>query len=275
MRIRTVKPEFWGHPVLAKLSDESRLLAIGLLNMADDEGYFLADPLLIRSAFWPFDDQSSKARRSIDDLSRIGYISISKHETHGYIGFVINFKKHQKVDRPNASKLATYYDSTNVRRSFDDQSTINRRRIREQGTGIREQGTGSRDQISGNRYQGGEGGGDIQTLTASAVSIFKNDKIDEAETIYNAYPRKVGKLVALKAIKKAMATLVFAELLNATTAYRNATNCWSKEKQSFIPNPATWFNQGRYLDDPKTWQATGKDFVEPLTPEEYARSQAF
>ena len=43
MRIRTLKPEFWSHPVISRQSDAAKLLAIGLLNYADDEGYFYAD----------------------------------------------------------------------------------------------------------------------------------------------------------------------------------------------------------------------------------------
>jgi len=109
----------------------------------------------------------------------------------------------------------------------------------------------------------------------NTVNVIKTNLDSEVLQIYNEYPRKVGKLAALKAIEKAMATSVFAELLNATTAYRNATNCWSTEKQSFIPHPTTWFNQGRYLDDPKTWEATGKDFVRQESPEHLERLKAF
>jgi len=45
-----VKPEFWTHPVLGRQAPEVQLLALGLLNLADDEGYFLADSGLVR--FW-------------------------------------------------------------------------------------------------------------------------------------------------------------------------------------------------------------------------------
>ncbi len=29
---------------------------------------------------------------------------------------------------------------------------------------------------------------------------------------------------------------------------------WPAEDRKFVPHPATWFNQERYLDDPKEWQ---------------------
>ena len=68
MRIRTIKPEFWSHPVMTRQDDATKLLALGLLNFADDEGYFYADAALIRSALRPLDDDSSIVRRSIEKI---------------------------------------------------------------------------------------------------------------------------------------------------------------------------------------------------------------
>lgn len=145
MRIRTIKPEMLSHPILARLSDSSRFLAAAILCVADDEGYFHASPAFIRSQVWPFDDDSTRARRSIDDLSRIGFIQVRNNPTHGDVGWVVNFTKHQRVDRANKSKIRTYFDSTNDRRMIDDESTT------EQGTGNREQG---RDQGKEQGVQG-------------------------------------------------------------------------------------------------------------------------
>jgi hypothetical protein len=133
-RIRTIKPEFWSHPVLSQSPDEVRLGAIGLLNYADDEGYFLAAPAQVRSFIWPFDEDSTKARRVLDNLSRAAYIEVREHPLQGLIGRIVNFSKHQRVDRPNPSKLKDYFQSTNVRRMIDERSLL------EQGTGNREQG---------------------------------------------------------------------------------------------------------------------------------------
>ena len=78
----------------------------------------------------------------------------------------------------------------------------------------------------------------------------------QIESIYNAYPRKVGKKDALKAIAKAIKQLdddgrdgqVF--LLDRVMAYAKATSGGDKQ---FIPHPATWFNRGSYDDDPSEW----------------------
>jgi hypothetical protein len=139
VRIRTIKPEFWTHPILSRLSHEARLAAIGLLNIADDDGFFLADAALIRSALWPFDEDSTNARRALDALSKAGYIEIRESSTHGPIGSVLNFSKHQRIDRPTASKLAGYFNSSNPRRVLDESSLLEGKGKEQGKEGIREQ----------------------------------------------------------------------------------------------------------------------------------------
>lgn len=110
-RIRTIKPEFWGHPVMAKLPDHIQLLAIALINFADDEGYFLADPALVRSFARPFDEDSSNVTGSLQELSRIGYIETFGSAVHGQIGRIVSFKEHQVISHPKASKFKGYASS--------------------------------------------------------------------------------------------------------------------------------------------------------------------
>lgn len=139
MRIRTVKPEFWTHPVFSRLDDSARLMAIGLLNLADDEGVFVAHPTIVRNALRAFDEDSTKTREVLDTLSKVGWIEIRYHPEQGPVGKVVNFTKHQRIDRPSPSKLQTYFDSSSPRRSLDDHSLLERNG-KEQGSGIREQG---------------------------------------------------------------------------------------------------------------------------------------
>lgn len=130
MRIRTVKPEFWAHPVMSRLPYDTRILALGLLNLADDEGYFDADPDYIRGSVL-FREDSSNVRRMLDELSRSEWITLCGTAERP-IGRVVNFRKHQRVDRPQPSRLKQYAlveDSSNDRRALDDASTT------EQGTG--------------------------------------------------------------------------------------------------------------------------------------------
>jgi hypothetical protein len=80
-------------------------------------------------------------------------------------------------------------------------------------------------------------------------SINQPPKPDQVEEIYAAYPRKVARPAALKAIRKALKTILPGKLLALTKQY--ATVCSGDE---FTPYPATWFNQERFNDDPATWK---------------------
>ena len=145
MRIRTIKPEFWTNERMAALSEFTRLLAIGLLNYADDEGYFNANISLIRGSLFPFADESKKILGSIQDLSRLDFIRLAESEDGRKYGWIVHFDEHQRVDKPKPSKIKGLCD-------FQDASKTNPRRVQDaskeegtregKGTGNREQGTG-------------------------------------------------------------------------------------------------------------------------------------
>ncbi len=136
-RIRTVKPEFWGHPVMARLPDCFQLVALATLNLADDEGYFLADPALVKSFARPFDKDHVKVESALCELTRIGWMETHPSPTHGTIGRVVNLLNQPKNKRPQVSKLKNYCVSDS---SVTRQCNITDSSVQEQGTGNREQG---------------------------------------------------------------------------------------------------------------------------------------
>ena len=73
---------------------------------------------------------------------------------------------------------------------------------------------------------------------------------EQAEQIYQAYPKKVGKPVAIKSIIKALSSIEFEKLLELTQKYAAIRK---SEDANFTPHPSTWFNQERFGDDPSTW----------------------
>lgn len=68
------------------------------------------------------------------------------------------------------------------------------------------------------------------------------------ENIYDAYPKKVAKQEALKAIEKACTQIPPDELLRRVKAFADQMRIEGKDPQ-YIPYPATWFNRGSYDDD--------------------------
>ena len=78
----------------------------------------------------------------------------------------------------------------------------------------------------------------------------------DIEAVYQAYPRHVGKRVAHKAIKKALAHIDYPDLLAAVTEYAAAV---SGAEKRYIPHPATWFNNRRWEDDREEWKDEGRN----------------
>jgi hypothetical protein len=75
------------------------------------------------------------------------------------------------------------------------------------------------------------------------------------ETWWDRYPKKTGKLAAARAYQKARKRAEAPVLLLALSK-----TAWP-EKRQYIPNPATWLNDGRWMDAPAEL---------PLTPSEKA-----
>lgn len=102
-RIRTIKPEFWTDEDMSEVSEAACLLAIGLLNYADDEGYFNANPKLIKAAIFPIRDQSGSIPVLMRELSSVGYISLFSGHDGKIYGLVNNFAKHQVINKAKKS----------------------------------------------------------------------------------------------------------------------------------------------------------------------------
>ncbi|CAN7259496.1 hypothetical protein LJR130_001061 [Variovorax sp. LjRoot130] len=69
------------------------------------------------------------------------------------------------------------------------------------------------------------------------------------EEFWKAYPKKVGKDDARKAFDKRSPTRALVAAMMEAIATARGTDQWQREKGQFIPNPATWLNQGRWKDE--------------------------
>lgn len=136
-RIRTIKPEFWTHEDLSNLPEATHMLAAALLNHADDEGYFNANPGLIRAACCPLREPSVSIPDSLTYLSKIGFIRLGRGSDGKRYGLIVTFEYHQRVNRPTPSKikgLGIAWDDT-VRTHGVVSEDSPPERNREQGTG--------------------------------------------------------------------------------------------------------------------------------------------
>jgi len=85
--------------------------------------------------------------------------------------------------------------------------------------------------------------------TILRLSLYNNINIKNMEEIYDAYPSRVGKKKALEAIKNALKEIDSDTLKQKVIAFAEDAKKWLPENRKYIPNPSTWFNQGRWNDD--------------------------
>ena len=141
-RIRTIKPEFWLHEELSQLPEATHMLAAALLNYSDDEGYFNANPHLIKAACFPLRELSVSVQDSLILLEKIGYIQTGKGEDGKRYGRVTTFDEHQRVNRPTASKIAglnvSFGDSLNTHGTINERSPPERKGKERKGKENRE-----------------------------------------------------------------------------------------------------------------------------------------
>src|SRR5271157_3623744 len=104
-RIRSIKPEFSVNEGLSALSCQAHLLAVALLCYADDEGYFNANPGLVRAATFPLREDFQNISGSLQELSGAGYVRLGRTAEGKRYGQIVHFREHQKICHPTPSKI--------------------------------------------------------------------------------------------------------------------------------------------------------------------------
>lgn len=99
-------------------------------------------------------------------------------------------------------------------------------------------GTGRRKKEEGVKDIGDKDVGDSPPIVPPSGDAF--------EAFWAAYPKKVGKQSAKKAFEKVKVPL---ETLVSAVRRQECSSQWSRDGGQYIPNAATWLNQGRWEDE--------------------------
>jgi hypothetical protein len=104
-RIRTLKPEIWEDEAVGSLGPWERLLYIGLITMADDEGRLRALPSAFAGRVFPYDDLApAKILKLLGVIHDSGLICLYAHKGMDFVQ-IKNWTVHQKINRPTPSAL--------------------------------------------------------------------------------------------------------------------------------------------------------------------------
>ena len=149
-RIRTIKPEFWEDEKLAKLPVHARLLFIGTWNFADDNGALLANPILMKSHIFPYEDIGiSTISEWIDMLVENGMLIRTTYNGKDYL-VIRKFLIHQKINRKSIRIniplpiVLQVIDEYNKTHGVLTESSLQER---EHGIGKRNDGTGMEEEM--------------------------------------------------------------------------------------------------------------------------------
>lgn len=106
-RIRTIKPEFWEDEKVGLLSHGARLLFLCCLNLSDDEGLLRWNAYYLASHAFMYDEVRIETMEKWmneltgHDLVRVYQAGLARQK----IGFIMNFRRHQRIDRPVPSRF--------------------------------------------------------------------------------------------------------------------------------------------------------------------------
>lgn len=105
-RIRTIKPEFWQDETIGTLSPSARLLFIATWNLADDEGLLKWTPQFVKASVFMYDDTitADTAAHLMNEVAEAGLVFPYAVRGGAQMAYVVNFRRHQKINRPQASR---------------------------------------------------------------------------------------------------------------------------------------------------------------------------
>jgi len=104
-RRRMIDPGFWLSEHNTRLIFRQRLLFLGLISNADDEGRVKGNANFIRAMVFPYDElESSKIKDDLAKLSSEGLIIRYNYNGLDYIQ-IAKWAEFQRIDHPTKSKI--------------------------------------------------------------------------------------------------------------------------------------------------------------------------
>ena len=220
-RARNIKPSLFKNELLGQADALLSLLFISLWTLADKSGRLEDRPLRIKAETFPY-RENININGFLTQLVSLGFIE--RYTQNGLeIIQVINFAKHQtphSTEKPSVLPCKSINSTLTVKKPLNNES----------------------DCVVSN----------INVLiTDSLITDSLLKPLSEKPSIdtgffefWNNYPTKTGKDAALNAWKKAKPKI--DDVLKALVWQRKS----KKWIDGFVPNPATYINQGRWKDEP-------------------------
>lgn len=243
---RIIKQSAFESEKISALSDFEFRVWVGLITQADDAGRGDARPAIIKGRVFPLRDRVTV--KDIDNaLSRLaaaGCVSLYKVGGKPYYAFP-NWAKHQRIYNtktktpgPEEADAGDGEHCSPLRQESHDCGYLP-----QTAADFRlNPNPNPNPNTNPNLNPENNAGACASEITENAVKAATRS----FERFWEAYPKKVGKKAAGNAF---MRVLVDTDTLIAAIEKQKRSEQWTKEGGRYIPNPATWLNQGRWEDE--------------------------
>ena len=242
---RIIKQSAFESEKISALSDFEFRVWVGLITQADDAGRGDARPAILKGRIFPLRERVTV--RDIDQamtrLAAAGCVSLYKVGGKPYYAFP-NWAEHQRVYNTKAK-----YPGPDEADEEMTESAATCGNLR-QPAANRGFNPNPNPNPNINPNPNPESNARAREITAESVKAATRS----FERFWEAYPRKVGKKAAGAAFMRVLAD---TDTLIAALEKQKTSEQWTKEGGRYIPNPATWLNQGRWEDELPTGRADG------------------
>lgn len=136
-RRRMIDPNFWQSEDISRLSPFARLLFIGMISNADDEGRGRANINYLKSTIFPYDDiRVAEVDKALSEVSHNTSVVVYEVAHSRYYAFT-NWKKWQRVDKPQDSIIPPVPDNSEndsgmILESFSTDSVLKEKKRKEE-----------------------------------------------------------------------------------------------------------------------------------------------
>lgn len=222
---RIIKESICTSDSVDQLSWFEEVLFYRLIVNCDDFGRFDGRTAVIKNRLFPLKDNLTikSVETAINKLASAGLVALYVFEGKPYL-YLPTWNEHQTI----RAKRSKYPEPENIcKQMISDDCKCSRNPI----------------QSNPNPIQS-ESESESESNTRKAIeSVF--------DAFWSVYPKKTGKEAARKAFKK-IPKSAHPLLVPAVEAQKKSRQ-WMEENGRFIPNPATWLNQGRWEDEVQTF----------------------
>lgn len=259
---RFIHPRLGHSEKVCQLTDlEARVWAMGYLLASDDYGVMRFSALTVQDLN---DALAKKPRRVIErciqTLVDVGLLADFEHQGRRYV-CQLDWQDFQKVRYPRDTTNPvpppeTLARCTEVTVELFKLHNLNDSPVAPKVSGKIPETAPEYFENQSEEYPPHARAGGREWLTANGngkrLEANGNGLRERFNAFWQVYPRKVGKDAAWRAWQKRRPTEETSASVIAALAWQVQQDNWLREGGRFVPNPATWINQGRWQDEPQT-----------------------